>query len=24
LIYKESIKYIYKDPLYDTEDNEER
>lgn len=24
LIYKESIKYIFKDPLYDTEDNEER
>jgi len=24
LIYKDSIKYIYKDPLYETEDNEER
>jgi len=24
LIYKDKVKYIYKDPLYDTEDNEER
>jgi host factor-I protein len=24
LIYKESVKYIYKDPMFDTEDNEDK